>query len=224
MEGASPLLVRLGSDGTPRTVEELFAGFKEVLPDVAAGVHRLDEQEAGRLLTEVDDRLRHIGRSVADLDVVEGEGRVTGVYLSDGGVPKLPVERAAVGVRGVEGDRQASRRHHGKPMQALCLYSAEVIGALREEGHPISPGSTGENVVLRGLEWSSLRPFLRLRVGSVLAELSAPATPCDKNARWFIGGDYDRMNHDLHPGWSRWYAWVLEPGEIAVGDTAQLAR
>jgi len=52
----------------------------------------------------------------------------------------------------------------------------------------------------------------------VLAEISAAATPCDKNAGWFLAGDYDRMSQDEHPGWSRLYAWVLEPGEIADGD------
>lgn len=160
------------------------------------------------------------GRALARLGGGPGrmEGTLTGIHRSDGGVPKLPVAAATVGWRGVEGDRQADRRFHGRVWQALCLWSAEVIGALRAEGHPIAAGNAGENLTLSGLDWAALRSGTRLRVGGVLAELSLPATPCAKNARWFAGRDFMRMSHDRHPGWSRWYATVLAPGTVAVGD------
>jgi len=45
------------------------------------------------------------------------------INTSDGGVPKLPVPTAEVGLRGVVGDRQADTKYHGSPDQALCLYS-----------------------------------------------------------------------------------------------------
>ena len=160
------------------------------------------------------------GRALARLGRGPGrmEGTLTGIHRSDGGVPKLPVAAATVGWRGVEGDRQADRRFHGRVWQALCLWSAEVVAALRAEGHPIAPGNAGENLTLSGLDWAALRSGTRLRVGGVLAELSLPATPCAKNARWFAGRDFMRMSHDRHPGWSRWYATVLAPGTVAVGD------
>lgn len=160
------------------------------------------------------------GRTLARLGVGPGRmcGSVAGIHRSGGGVPKLPVPAAAVGHDGVEGDRQAERRFHGRVWQALCLWSAEVIAGLRAEGHPIEPGNAGENLTLSGLHWPALRSGTRLRVGSVLAELSLPATPCAKNARWFLDGDFMRMSHDRHPGWSRWYATVLEPGAVTVGD------
>jgi MOSC domain-containing protein YiiM len=40
-------------------------------------------------------------------------GRVTGLQVSRGGVPK------------VDGDRQTNRRFHGGPTRAVCLYSQE---------------------------------------------------------------------------------------------------
>ena len=38
-----------------------------------------------------------------------------------------------------------------------------------------------------------------------------------KNAQWFNDGNFRRIDHNLHPGWSRAYAWVLEGGPIAPG-------
>jgi len=145
-------------------------------------------------------------------------GVVAQVNASDGGVPKKPIEVAEVGDRGLVGDRQAARQHHGRPLQALCLWSTEVIDALRAEGHPIEPGAAGENVTLSDIDWSTIRPGTQLLVGDVLAEISAWATPCKKNAQWFADRDFRRMDHDRHPGWSRAYAWVREPGTIRQGD------
>lgn len=145
-------------------------------------------------------------------------GAVARISTSDGGVPKRPVESAHVERLGVAGDRQTSRQHHGRPFQALCLWSAEVIDALRAEGHPIEPGFAGENLTLSGVDWSTIRPGVRLRIGDVLAEVSAWSAPCKKNAAWFAGGDFHRMGHDRHPGWSRAYAWVRRPGTVTTGD------
>ncbi len=153
-------------------------------------------------------------------------GRDTSIHqisTSGGGVPKLPVGRARLEVGGVVGDAQADLEHHGGPDQDLCLYSLEVIEALRSEGHPITPGAAGENLTLTGLDWSVMRPGVRLRLGSdAVAEVTWPATPCAKNARWFADGDYRRMSEDLHPGWSRWYARVLVPGDVAPGDPVEI--
>jgi MOSC domain-containing protein YiiM len=146
------------------------------------------------------------------------EGTVAQLNVSDGGVPKKPVEEAEVGDRGLVGDRQAARQHHGRPLQALCLWSTEVIDALRAEGHPIEPGLAGENVTLSGIDWTTIQPGVQLLIGDVLAEISAWSTPCVKNAAWFVDRDVHRIDHDRHPGWSRAYAWVREPGTIRHGD------
>jgi MOSC domain-containing protein YiiM len=171
---------------------------------IHAGVHHL--REAGRAL--------HLLGAGAPAQ----EGSVAQLNLSDGGVPKLPVDEVEVNERGVVGDRQATRKHHGKPMQALCLWSTEVIDALVAEGHPVRPGAAGENVTVTGIDWSTLRTGVQLLLGEVLVEVSAYAEPCKKTAACFTGGDFRRMQHDRHPGTSRVYAWVLEPGRIRIGD------
>jgi MOSC domain-containing protein YiiM len=146
------------------------------------------------------------------------------INVSDGGVPKLAVDSpAVVHSRGVTGDRQNDMKHHGSVDQALCLYSLEVIEALQAEGHPITPGATGENITIAGLDWTRMLPGLRLRFGTdVIAEVTWPATPCAKNAKWFTALNYRRMSQELHPGWSRWYAKVVTGGVISPGDPVEI--
>lgn len=150
-------------------------------------------------------------------------GWIHRINVSDGGVPKRPVEEAEIGLRGVVGDHQADRRHHGHPEQALCVWSLDVIEALRSEGHPIEPGFAGENITVAGLDWSRVVPGTTLLLGeSVVAPVTFDATPCAKNAAWFLERDFRRMSHDLHPGWSRMYTSVTTGGLIRTGDQVRL--
>lgn len=174
----------------------------------------------GHAVHDGTHHVRDVGRGLATLGAgaPKQKGLVTQVSASNGGVPKRPLRDAVIGRRGLEGDQQAERRHHGRPWQALCLWSSEVIDDLRAEGHSLHPGAAGENVTVSGIDWTTIRPGVRVKVGSALTEISAFAEPCSKNARWFVDGNFRRMHHGLHPGWSRAYAWVLEPGEVAPGD------
>jgi MOSC domain-containing protein YiiM len=148
------------------------------------------------------------------------QGTVAQVNASRGGVPKHEVTGAvAIEWSGLVTDRQDDRVHHGRPWQAICVWSADVIDRLVDEGHPIAAGYAGENITVRGLEWAAVTPGQRLRVGTTLLETTPYSVPCSNNAPWFTGGDFRRMSHDLYPGWSRIYARVLEPGEIQTGDT-----
>ncbi|MDB4881233.1 MAG: uncharacterized protein JWL60_2679 [Gemmatimonadetes bacterium] len=148
----------------------------------------------------------------------DGTALVTGMFRSGGGVPKLPVERAMVRATGMEGDRQANRRFHGGPMRALCLYGQERLDALAAEGHPVRPGQLGENVTIAGLDWATLRPGVRLRIGGVVAEVTGYAAPCEKIAYAFVDGAFKRIGQKVNPGWSRVYVLIEREGEIAVGS------
>lgn len=149
-------------------------------------------------------------------------GRVHQINTSNGGVPKLPVEQAEVGERGIIGDEQADRVHHGHPDQALCLFSLEVIQRFQSEGHPIEAGSAGENITVSGMDWADVVPGRRVSIGPVEIEITHFATPCSKNARWFAGGRYNRMHADRHPGESRVYARVIAGGVVTTGDPVEL--
>jgi MOSC domain-containing protein YiiM/GNAT superfamily N-acetyltransferase len=146
-------------------------------------------------------------------------GRVVQVNVSAGGVPKLPVERAWVGRLGVEGDAHREATVHGGPHRAVCLFAMEAIERLQSEGHPIEPGSAGENLTTSGIEWSLLPVGTRARVGDqVEIELASSTTPCATQKGNFIGGRFSRMSIELHPSDSRMYARVLREGEVRTGD------
>ena len=118
-------------------------------------------------------------------------------------MPKHAIPEAAITADGVEGDRQRDLRYHGGPDRAVTLFSTERIAALQAEGHPITPGSTGENLTLSGIDWTR-------------------ATPCKNIAGSLVEGDIARVGHKVNPGWSRVCARVLVPGRVRVGDAVQL--
>src|ERR1051325_7108870 len=86
----------------------------------------------------------------------EQPARVFQINASSGGVPKLALSSALVNDLGILSDSHHDTKHHGGPDRAICLYSLEHIIALQQEGHPIFPGSVGENITTFGLELSSL--------------------------------------------------------------------
>ncbi len=145
-------------------------------------------------------------------------GRIESIHTSRGGVPKRSVFEAFVSEAGLSGDQQAHRAFHGGPDRAVVLFSLDVIRALQAEGHPIAPGTTGENLTVSGLEWPAVAPGTRLRAGGALLEITAYATPCRAIAASFLGGDIRRISQAHRPGWSRICARVLEPGLVAPGD------
>ena len=146
-------------------------------------------------------------------------GRVTHINISKGGVPKLPIPAARVAMLGLEGDGHNDTRHHGGPEAAVCLFSLEVIRRLQAEGHPISPGSTGENVTVEGLDWAAVQPGTLLHFeGGLELEVTQYTTPCSTIRNSFNHLDFRRIKQDLHPGESRVYARVIREGTIRPNE------
>ena len=169
-----------------------------------------------QLIGQASDELRAAGALPAT-----ATGAVIQINVSDGGVPKRPVAAASIDRGGVSGDRQATRRHHGRPWQAVCLWSAEVIDAFAADGHPISYGACGENLTITGLPWPEVRAGIRIAVGSALLETSLFALPCKSNAQWFSDRDFSRIHYERGPV-SRIYATVIGAGEVRTGDPVVL--
>lgn len=150
-------------------------------------------------------------------------GHIVSINVSRGGVPKLPIPRARVGVAGVEGDAQNDLRHHGGPDRAVCIFSMEVIERLRAEGHPIGPGAAGENLTIAGLDWPGVVPGAVLAFeGGVQLEVVSFCSPCKTIREAFTEGDFGRISQKLCPGESRVYARVLVEGEVREGDAVRL--
>jgi MOSC domain-containing protein YiiM len=154
---------------------------------------------------------------------LSSKGRVVQINISPGGVPKLPVASARVIAKGLEGDGHRDLEHHGGPERALCIFSLEQIRALQVEGHTITPGAIGENLTLEGLDWERVQPGAVLELGErVRIEITRYTSPCFNIKPSFLGGDFARVSQKRHPGWSRVYAKVLQPGTISQGDPVRL--
>src|SRR5688572_29367807 len=91
-------------------------------------------------------------------------GRVLQVSISRGGVPKLPIPIARVTTLGLDGDAHREDTVHGGPHRAVCLLAMEAIERMQADGHPIEPGSAGENLTTTGIEWSLLPVGTRARI------------------------------------------------------------
>ena len=146
-------------------------------------------------------------------------GRVFQISVSRGGVPKHRVGEAAVSLDGLAGDSQRDLRVHGGPDRAVCIFAVEQIALLRMEGHRVAAGSLGENITTEGVDWNDVTPGARVQFGAaVVVEITDYASPCWKNAQWFIDGNFNRISQETHPGSSRVYARVLKAGAIREGD------
>lgn len=150
-------------------------------------------------------------------------GRVLQVNVSAGGVPKLPVAEAHVGTLGLVGDGQREATVHGGPHRAVCLLGIEAISRVAAEGHPIAPGTTGENLTTEGFDVSALPPGTRLEIGDdLILELSDDAGPCRTIRHSFRDLRFGRLSVATHPRDSRMYARVVREGAVRPGDAIRL--
>lgn len=146
------------------------------------------------------------------------EGTVVSLNISRGGVPKLPVRSAELGVYGFAGDGHDDVESHGGPERAVCIYATELIEALQREGHPIFPGSAGENLTITGLDWAEMIPGARVTVGGTVVQLTDFTSPCKTIRDSFTNGRFTRISQKTNPGWSRVYGKVLMGGVVSLGD------
>ena len=215
--------------GSGSTIDDLANVVAAALTDVGRGrpsrplLDLVDPSDPLVAAVEsVDRELSAAARAVVAQVATDARGSVVSLNVSEGGVPKRRVDAVEVVAAGCVGDRQRVRRHHGRPHQAVSLWSFEVVEQLAADGHPLRPGAAGENLTLSGVDWSVLRPGFRFAVGAsaepAVLELTGWADPCSTIAGCFSDGRYERISHDRHPGTSRAYAAVLRPGRVSTGD------
>ena len=142
-------------------------------------------------------------------------GNLLGIFTSNGGVPKIPVDSANIRFEGISGDDQNDKIHHGGVMKAICVLENELLVKLQSEGHPIMPGTTGENLLVEGF---NLRLGSKISIGTVELEVVSAATPCKTISKSFTDGFFNRMSDKKYPGETRWYCRVLKEGSIRICD------
>jgi MOSC domain-containing protein YiiM/GNAT superfamily N-acetyltransferase len=146
-------------------------------------------------------------------------GRLLHVNISLGGVPKTAVPKARITRFGVEGDRQRDVTVHGGPHRAVSILGIEAIRRVAAEGHPIAPGTTGENLTTEGFDVSLLPVGTRLAIGDeVILELASAADPCRTIRHSFSGHRFGRLGRSTHVADSRMYARVVREGVARPGD------
>lgn len=128
-----------------------------------------------------------------------------------------------IGPLGLEGDEQADRSVHGGPEMAVLMYAAVHYEAWRREPglERMGPGGFGENLTVDPLSETGVCIGDVLRVGGSRLQVASPRGPCQSiSRRWDDPQLLRRVTERL---WTGWYLRVLEPGEVAAGDTIELA-
>ncbi|MGE7957931.1 MOSC domain-containing protein [Pseudomonas sp. NPDC089530] len=128
-----------------------------------------------------------------------------------------------VGPLGLLEDEQGDLRVHGGPEKAIHYYPREHYATWVAELGPQAlleqPGAFGENFSATG--WTEQDVCLgdRVRVGSVLLEVSQGRMPCWKlNDRFAVKDMSLRVQQSGRTGW---YYRVLEAGRVRAGDVLQ---
>lgn len=150
-------------------------------------------------------------------------GSVEGLFVAPlGGVPKSMVDSLHVTANGCVGDRQNDLKHHGGPTRAVCLMSTDVLELLQEQGHPIAGGTTGENLLIRGIAWNELDVGTILATEHVRLRITGDAPPCKTIKASFVKGNFMALSHKKTPQQTRWYAEVVREGMMHRGESIEI--
>lgn len=153
------------------------------------------------------------------------QGRTIGSAIG-----KRAVEGAvAVGPLGLGGDEQADQSVHGGRSKAIYAYplahypfwqgvrqQAKVPGAEA----PLPHGFLGENLTIDGALEADLWIGDRLVLPGCVLAVSEPRQPCFKFNH--VMGFNQAGKLMAQSGWCGSYLAVIEPGQVAAGDVAEL--
>ncbi len=101
---------------------------------------------------------------------------------------------------GIQGDAHA-RQDSSRQILLMDLETLETLN--------LAPGMVRENITLRGLPLSRLRPGDRLQIGEALLEITQPCTPCARldeirpGLREALRGRRGMLARVLRSGWIR---------------------
>lgn len=127
-----------------------------------------------------------------------------------------------LGRTGLAGDGQADLTVHGGPEKAVLGYSAAHYPFWREQlgREDVGPGAFGENLVLEGLDESTVCIGDVVRVGDARLQVSQPRQPCWKQARRWGRKDVPLLIQES--GRTGWYYRVLAEGTLEAGQPVEL--
>ncbi|GHU85327.1 molybdenum cofactor sulfurase [Spirochaetia bacterium] len=136
-------------------------------------------------------------------------GKVLAVCLSaEKGTVKQNVGKAEFVVRhGIRGDAHAGTWH-----RQISLLAHHKIEDFRAHGAEVEDGAFGENLVVEGIDFSSLPAGTLLSCGTVTLEMTQIGKECHRHCKIF-----ERMGDCIMPR-EGVFARVIAGGWISVGD------
>ncbi len=147
-----------------------------------------------------------------------------GTKVETTGIYKLPTD-AAVEIKtlGIQSDFIAHPKHHGGPDQAIYIYgAADYEWWSKELNRELAPGTFGENLTISGLESAQFNIGDRLRIGTVILEVSAPRIPCGTFAARMEDPKFVKHFREAErPGL---YCRVIQEGIVKAGDDVEVEK
>ena len=144
----------------------------------------------------------------------------------------------SISVQGVEGDYNHYRTLalQSTANRAVSILTSDSMDFLRSMHPSAQDGDLGENLYVHGVAHSSFRPGGKVSIGEqVLLEITEPIEPCANLCKLpYINSQNltpkQRVDQclklisqlDVSDGLRGWYAKVLQPGTVRVGDTLRL--
>lgn len=140
-------------------------------------------------------------------------GEIAAICISEKrGTQKHPVESAVIKEGwGIEGDA-----HGGNWHRQISLLSYEKIEVFRRKGAKVDSGAFGENLIVRGIDFSSLPVGTCFRIGEVLLELTQIGKECHSHCQI-----YEKMGECIMPR-EGVFARVIAGGQIHVGEEVEV--
>jgi MOSC domain-containing protein YiiM len=98
----------------------------------------------------------------------------------------------------------------------------DVMERLQDEGHPISGGTTGENLLISGIAWTEFKVGSVIQTGEVTLRITSDAPPCKTIKASFLEGRFKALSHKVMPQKTRWYAEVIREGVLHHGEAIRI--
>ena len=140
------------------------------------------------------------------------------------GLPKKSVPNSIIKYHGLEGDFNHFRnlKKFNDPDMAIMLLSIDILDDLNKEGWPVKPGDLGENLTLKNIQYSDLKPNQKYKIGTVELQISIICAPCSKlQILDYIGPAKKNIFIKTLINRRGWYARVLKEGKIQTGDSLE---
>ena len=143
---------------------------------------------------------------------------IVSINISNGGIPKWPVDSVRVTSSGLAGDGHNHAKHY-RPEQAGSLQDIEKLAELRHEGYTLHCGSTGENISVAHLNVNALPLGTVLSFsGGLELEITKVRHPC-----YVLDAIHPRLK-EVIIGRCGMYAKVLKEGVLRVGESIEVVH